>query len=402
MADQSLPIGPTADQRGSCAGIVVAGGSGQRAALGMPKQYAPYGNSTVLGHAVSKLSAGIGGPIMVVIPHGDSEAAKTALSGEGDLPARISLVPGGSSRRLSVRAGLEALAALPSPPDTVLIHDAARPDLPAEVIDRLIGALTDISGAIPVLPVADSMIAADGTLMGEPIARETLRRVQTPQAFRMADILAAHRAWPGGEDPSDDAQVLRAAGGKVALVDGDVRLAKLTYKEDFATTSRPGNSPPAFRIGSGYDVHRLVPGDALWLCGVHIAHDRALSGHSDADVALHALTDAILGAVADGDIGVHFPPSDPQWRGAASHIFLAHALERAKVRSYRIANLDLTIVCEAPKIGPHRPAMRERLAELTGVDIDVISVKATTTERLGFTGRGEGIAAQAQVLLARS
>ncbi len=377
------------------AGIIVAAGSGSRAGLDTPKQYAPYGRTTVLGHAVAMLREAIPGPILVVIPVGDQDAARRAI---GDCGA-VSFVPGGATRQESVRAGLEALAALPSPPDMVLIHDAARPDLPRSVARRLIAALREISGAIPVLPVVDSMVEANGNIMGAPARREDLRRVQTPQAFRFDDILAAHRGWEGPPSAGDDAQVLRKAGYPVALVDGDARLAKLTFKEDFAMPASPA---PAFRTGSGYDVHRFEPGDHVWLCGLRIDHDHGLAGHSDADVALHALTDAILGAVAIGDIGDHFPPSDPQWKGAASHIFLTHAVRLAAENGYDVANCDLTIICEAPKIGPHRSAMRERLAELLAVDISVISVKATTTERLGFTGRGEGIAAQAQVLLMKA
>ena len=373
----------------------MAAGSGSRAGLGTAKQYAPYGRTTVLGHAVAMLGKAIGGPILVVIPAGDQDAARRAI---GDCGA-VSLVPGGATRQESVRAGLEALAALPSLPDIVLIHDAARPDLPGSVARRLIAALREISGAIPVLPVVDSMVEASGNIMVAPARREDLRRVQTPQAFRFGDILAAHRAWQGAPDAGDDAQVLSKAGHSVALVDGDARLAKLTFKEDFAMPPAP---VPAFRAGSGYDVHRLQPGDHVWLCGVRIDHDRTLAGHSDADVALHALTDAILGAIAAGDIGDHFPPSDPQWKGAASHIFLTHAVRLAEESGYQVANCDLTIVCEAPKVGPHRMAMRQRLAELLAVDINVISVKATTTERLGFAGRGEGIAAQAQVLLMKA
>lgn len=396
MVDRSGADRNDTDRQGeTIAGIIVAAGSGSRAGLGTPKQYAPYGRTTVLGHAVAMLRKAISGPILIVIPPGDEDAARGAI---GDSSA-ISFVFGGATRQGSVRAGLEALAALPSPPTSVLIHDAARPDLPGCVAERLIAALRERSGAIPVLPVVDSMVEASGSIMGAPARREELRRVQTPQAFRFGDILAAHRAWEGPPSAGDDAQVLRKAGHEVALVDGDARLAKLTFKEDFAM---PPSPVPAFRTGSGYDVHRLEPGDHLWLCGVRIEHDRTLAGHSDADVALHALTDAILGAVAIGDIGDHFPPSDPQWKGAASHIFLTHAVRLAEENSYRLANCDLTIICEAPKVGPHRMAMRERLAELLAVDISVISVKATTTERLGFTGRGEGIAAQAQVLLMKA
>jgi len=223
--------------------------------------------------------------------------------------------------------------------------------------------------------------------------RETLRRVQTPQAFRFAEILAAHRAWDGATEAGDDAQVFAAQGGQVALVDGDERLHKITFAEDFADAM----APAAFRIGQGFDVHRLQEGEELWLCGLQIAHDKGLAGHSDADVALHAITDAVLGAIGDGDIGSHFPPSDPQWSGARSAKFLEHAVKLAAEAGFAIGNIDLTLICEAPKIGPHRDAMRASVAEIMGVEIAQVSVKATTTEKLGFTGRGEGIAAQAIV-----
>jgi 2-C-methyl-D-erythritol 4-phosphate cytidylyltransferase/2-C-methyl-D-erythritol 2,4-cyclodiphosphate synthase len=253
--------------------------------------------------------------------------------------------------------------------------------------------LQEHEGAIPVLPVVDSLVEANEAMMGAPARREALRRVQTPQAFRYEAMLAAHRAWQGDLNAGDDAQVARAAGMAVALVEGDEMLHKMTTLADFAAPVA------AMRIGMGYDVHRLDPGEELWLCGVRIEHSHGLSGHSDADVAIHALVDAILGALADGDIGSHFPPSDPQWRGASSDRFLAHAASRAAHAGYAIGNVDLTIVCEAPRIGPHREAMRARLAEILGVDIALVSVKATTTEKLGPMGRGEGIAAQAVVSL---
>ena len=271
----------------------------------------------------------------------------------------------------------------------MLIHDAARPDLPETVIARLLDALDNAPGAIPVLPVVDSLSRDENGLMVGTARREELRRVQTPQAFRFADIRSAHAAWEGDPVAGDDAQVLRAAGGAVAHIAGDERLAKLTFAEDFMTAL------PPMRVGMGYDVHRLAEGEELWLGGIRIEHERGLAGHSDADVALHAIVDALLGAIADGDIGSHFPPSDLQWKGASSDRFLAHAARLVTDAGYAVGNIDLTIICEAPKIGPHRQAMRERIAALLGVDINAISVKATTTERLGFTGRGEGIAAQA-------
>ena len=338
--------------------------------------------------AQPSLSAAAGvSPVIVAIPEGADEIASTALAGLDG----VRLVTGGATRQLSVRAALEALAG--DAPRLVLIHDAARPVLPRAVIDRLVDALDRQPGAIPVLPVVDSLTRAEGELMGEPARREELRRVQTPQAFRYADIIAAHHAWSGAASAGDDAQVARAAGLAIALVEGDEVLHKLTFAYDFAVQKLP------VRVGTGYDVHRLAEGEELWLCGVRIEHDRGLAGHSDADVAIHALVDAILGAIGAGDIGSHFPPSDPRWKGASSDRFLVHAVDLTREAGYAIGNVDVTIVCEAPKIGPHRTAMRERLAQVMQVPLAAVSVKATTTERLGATGRGEGIAAQAAATL---
>jgi 2-C-methyl-D-erythritol 4-phosphate cytidylyltransferase/2-C-methyl-D-erythritol 2,4-cyclodiphosphate synthase len=370
------------------AAVVVAAGQGLRADQPLPKQFALWRGKPVVRHSVDRLAAAGISPIVVCIPEGAEEIAAAALAG---IPA-VQFVIGAASRQGSVRAGLEALAA--SAPAAVLIHDAARPDLRHTVIDRLLAALAHQPGAIPVLPVVDSLVHADGADMGAPAQREALRRVQTPQAFRYADILAAHRGWAGPADAGDDAQVAQAAGLGVALVEGDEALHKLTFAHDF-------NTGPAVRVGTGYDVHRLEPGEELWLCGVRVEHSHGLAGHSDADVAIHALVDAILGAAGAGDIGQHFPPSDPQWRGASSDRFLAHAVQLAEEAGYALGNADVTIICEAPKIGPHRAAMRARLAEVMGVPIALVSVKATTTEQLGFTGRGEGIAAQAVATLTR-
>lgn len=369
------------------AAVIVAAGQGLRAGQPLPKQFAPWRGKPVVRHSAEALAASGITPIVVAIPAGAAEIATAALAGI----AGIRLVTGGATRQQSVRLALEALEQ--DAPAMVLIHDAARPVLPAAVIERLLGALDTEPGAIPVLPVVDSLTAADGAMMGAPARREELRRVQTPQAFRYADILAAHRAWSGAADAGDDAQVARAAGLAVALVDGDEALHKLTFASDFAAARAP------IRVGTGYDVHRFAPGEEMWLCGVRIEHHSGLSGHSDADVAIHALVDAILGAVGNGDIGSHFPPSDPQWKGASSDRFLVHAAKLAGEAGYRIGNVDVTIICEAPKIGPHRPAMRARLAELLGTSVEAVSVKATTTEKLGFTGRSEGIAAQAVATL---
>ena len=363
------------------AAVVVAAGKGLRAGQPLPKQFAMWRGKPVLRHSVEALLASGADPLIVAIPENGGAAASKALEGL----AGYQLVTGGATRQQSVARALSAIGSA----DRVLIHDAARPDLPETVIARLLDALDDAPGAIPVLPVVDSLSRDENGLMVGTARREELRRVQTPQAFRFADIRSAHAAWEGDPVAGDDAQVLRAAGGAVAHVAGDERLAKLTFAEDFMTAL------PPMRVGMGYDVHRLAEGEELWLGGIRIEHDRGLAGHSDADVALHAIVDALLGAIANGDIGSHFPPSDPQWKGASSDRFLAHAARLVTDAGYAVGNIDLTIICEAPKIGPHRQAMRERIADLLGVDINAISVKATTTERLGFTGRGEGIAAQA-------
>lgn len=368
------------------AAVIVAAGQGLRAGQSLPKQFALWRGKPVVRHSAEALAAAGIAPIVVAIPENAEELARAALDGV----AGVILVTGGATRQQSVRLALEVLEH--NAPDRVLIHDAARPQLSRPVIERLAAALADLPAATPVLPVVDSLAHAAGATMGAPARREDLRRVQTPQAFRFAAILAAHRAWQGAPDAGDDAQVARAAGLEVALVEGDEALHKLTFATDFG--------PPApIRVGTGYDVHRLADGEELWLCGVRIDHPRGLSGHSDADVAIHALVDAVLGALGQGDIGSHFPPSDPQWRGASSDRFLSHAVLLAAQAGYRIGNVDLTIVCEAPRIGPHREAMRARLAGLLGTEVEAVSVKATTTERLGFTGRGEGIAAQAVATL---
>ena len=372
------------------AAIVVAAGKGLRAGQPLPKQFARWRGKPVVRYSVETLLAAGAVEVVVAIPEGAAEIASESLSGLDG----FRLVVGGLTRQQSVLNALEAIN--DGSYTRVLIHDAARPDLPYHVIESLIDQLGVIEGAIPVLPVIDSLAIGNNGRMAGTAPREQLRRVQTPQAFRFDDILAAHRMWSGAPDAGDDAQVLRAAGGTVALVPGDERLAKLTYAEDFLSEQ------PAIRTGMGFDVHKLAAGEELWLGGVRIEHDKGLAGHSDADVALHAIVDALLGAIGDGDIGTHFPPSDPQWKGASSDRFLAHAANLLSEAGYSVGNIDLTIICEAPKIGPHRPAMRQRIAELLGVDIGRISVKATTTERLGFTGRGEGIAAQAIATVIRN
>ena len=374
----------------SFAAVVVAAGKGLRVGGDTPKQFREWRGKPLIRHSIERLLAAGASTLVVVVAEGAQEHAKAALEGLKGL----SLTNGGATRQDSVRAGLEALST--ASPRRVLIHDAARPDLPRAVIERLLAALDKHPGAIPTLPVVDSLaVASPVETMAGKAEREALRRVQTPQAFRFADILAAHRRWPGQTDAGDDAQVLAASSGSVALVQGDERLKKITFAEDLMDTA----TRPAFRIGQGFDVHRLAEGEELWLCGIKLEHTHGLAGHSDADVALHAITDAVLGAVGAGDIGTHFPPTDPQWRGARSGQFLEHAVKLADDAGYALGNIDLTIICEAPKIGPHRPAMRAEVARLTGLDENAVSIKATTTEKLGFTGRGEGIAAQAIVSL---
>ncbi len=369
------------------AAVIVAAGQGLRAGGPVPKQFTRWRGKPLLRHSAGAFAMLGARPIVVAIPPGAEEVAREALDGiEG-----LRLVPGGVTRQRSVRAALEALAE--ASPERVLIHDAARPDLPSRVVEALLVALDTHAAAIPVLPVVDSIAVASGAMMAAQARREELRRVQTPQAFRFAEILAAHRAWSGDAIAGDDAQVAKAAGTDVVMVEGDERLRKLTFAADFRTASA------MVRIGTGYDVHRLVAGEELWLCGLRVEHDKGLAGHSDADVGLHAVVDAILGACAQGDIGEHFPPGDPRWKDASSDQFIAHAVAQADNAGYRVGNVDVTLICEEPRIGPLREAMRGKLAALLGVDLAQVSVKATTTERLGFTGRGEGIAVQAAATL---
>ena len=365
----------------SFAAIVVAAGKGLRAGQPLPKQFAMWRGKPVLRHSVETLLDAGARPLVIAVPPDGEQAVLDALAGLDG----FALVTGGTTRQQSVK---KALAAVESA-ERILIHDAARPDLPLPVIERLLAALEHHPGAIPVLPVIDSLSVENDGVMSGTAPREQLRRVQTPQAFRFDAIFRAHQAWQDEASAGDDAQVLRANGGIVAHVQGDERLAKLTFAEDFMVQQL------SIRIGMGFDVHRLVEGEELWLGGIRLDHSKGLSGHSDADVALHAIVDALLGAVANGDIGSHFPPSDPRWKGASSDRFLEHAARLVREAGYGVGNVDLTIICEAPKIGPHRDAMRTRIADLLGVDIALVSVKATTTERLGLTGRGEGIAAQA-------
>lgn len=378
--------------------LIVAGGRGERAGLSLPKQYALLGGKAVLRWSAEVLLAhGDCAGLTVVIPQGDEARAlaEAALSG---LP--VTLATGGATRQASVAAGLAILDAEQA--DLVLIHDAARPGLDHATIDRLLDAFADatVHGAVPVLPVADTL-ARNERVLGDVVDRSALVRVQTPQAFRLAVIRQAHAAW-SGDAASDDAQMIRAMLGTVTMVEGRRELEKVTHQGDLehvASMLCPPVPQTSWRhaVGMGFDVHRLVAGDGVWLGGVLIPHDRKLEGHSDADVLLHAITDAVLGAIGDGDIGQHFPPSDPQWRGASSDRFLAHACQLVAESGGRIDHVDATVMCEAPKVGPHRQAIRECIAAIMGLPLARVSIKATTTERLGFTGRGEGIAAQAIV-----
>lgn len=364
------------------AALIVAAGTGERSGAPVPKQYMPVAGRPMLAWSHEALSRHPAiDTVLIVIGAGQEHMLAEAI-------AAPRFVTGGATRRESVAAGLAALDGF----DRVLVHDAARPFVPPAVIDRLLAALDTSDGAVPVLAIADTLVRDDGTT----VPRAGLHRVQTPQAFRFPRLRAAHAAWRGAE-ATDDAQMVRALGGLVALVQGDPVLDKITW---------PGDLPAAeqriareTRTATGFDVHRLEDGEQLWLGGVLIPHHQGLSGHSDADVALHAITDALLGTIAAGDIGMHFPPSDPRWRGAESGQFLRHALSLVLARGGRVTFVDLTVICEAPKIGPHRDAIRARIAELLDISRDRIGVKATTTERLGFTGRGEGIAAQAAVTI---
>jgi len=369
------------------AAVIVAAGRGARA--GGAKQWRDLAGKPVARWSLEALLQAGAKHVAVVIPEGDEGAAARAFAGL----ERWSAVPGGAERFDSVRAGLAAVARFE--PAAVLIHDAARPFLAQNVIDVLLKALEAADGAIPALPTVDTLKRRDDAGALETADRAGLMRAQTPQAFCFNVLMDCVAAWPAGEAPTDDAQVLEHAGRSVATTPGDARLFKLTYPEDFEMAEALAAARRATRIGQGFDVHAFADGDHVWLCGVRIAHGRALAGHSDADVGLHALTDALLGAIGEGDIGDHFPPTDPKWKGADSAVFLRHAAGLVAARGGRIVNADVTLVCEAPKIKPHREAMRARIAELLQVSVEQVSVKATTTEGLGFTGRREGIAAQA-------
>jgi len=365
------------------AAILVAAGSGSRFGAETPKQFLMLAGQPVIRHAARRLA----GHATWLQPVGDADAIRPALAGIDHLP----VVPGGATRQDSVRAGLEAL--VPHAPDLVLVHDAARPFFPDRTIPDLVEALRAHPGAIPAAPVADTLKRGTDGVIAATVPRDGLFRAQTPQGFRFRPLLDAHRSGLVGA--TDDASLLEAAGLSVALVTGSEDNIKLTYPEDLPRLERAMTQMMIPRVGTGFDVHVLTEGRKLFLCGIEVPHDRGLAGHSDADVGIHALCDAIYGALADGDIGRHFPPSQAEWKDADSARFLRHAAARVAERGGRIANVDVTLICERPRVSPHAAAMRQRLADLMGVRLDQVSVKATTTERLGFTGRGEGIAAQA-------
>ena len=367
------------------AAVLVAAGSGSRFGAETPKQFLPLAGRAVIRHAAEALAR----EVDLVQPVGEAAPILAALRGTACLPP----VPGGATRQASVRAGLEAL--LPYAPDIVLVHDAARPIIPPGTIPALLAALERAPGAIPAVPVADTLKRGSDGRIVETVPRAGLFRAQTPQAFRFAALLAAHRTRASGST-TDDASLLEELGQTVLLVPGAEDNIKLTYPEDLQRLERAmSGSNLAPRTGTGFDVHAFGDERPLVLCGVTVPHPRGLAGHSDADVGIHALCDAIYGALAEGDIGRHFPPSVAAWKNADSAQFLVHAAARIAVRGGRLANVDVTLICERPKIAPYAAAMTMRLAALLEVDPSRVSVKATTTEKLGFTGRGEGIAAQA-------
>ncbi|GIT92080.1 bifunctional enzyme IspD/IspF [Jannaschia pagri] len=365
--------------------LIVAAGRGTRAGGGLPKQYRPLGGRPIVARSIQAFDGLVDDVVLVIHPD-DKALAEAACPG-------VRMVHGAQTRSGSVRAGLAAVTT-----DTVLIHDAARPLVPRHVIEGVIAALAHGPAAAPALPVTDALWRGATTVEGTQ-DRSGLWRAQTPQGFHTQPLRAAHAAFEG--DAADDVEVARAHGLPVVITPGSDDNLKITTPGDFDRAERHMRERTTmdFRVGNGFDVHRFGDGDHVMLCGVRVPHGRGLQGHSDADVGLHTITDAVYGALAEGDIGTHFPPSDPQWKGAESGQFLRHAVDLAASRGFAIANVDCTLICEMPKIGPHAAAMRGRVADLMGLEVDRVSVKATTTERLGFAGRGEGIACQATVAL---
>lgn len=376
------------------AAVIVAAGRGERAGAGEgPKQYRAIGGRPVIWHTLHAFAGHPRiGDIVVAIHPDDEPLFRAAAANYAD---RVNVVHGSSTRQRSTLAALQTLRV--ARPDAVLIHDGVRPFVDHALVDRTIAAIDDRQGALPCLPVSDTLKRGAGDLVDGTVPRAGLFAAQTPQGFPFAAILAAHEAAAGGPEFTDDAAIAEHAGMAVRLVAGSPDNVKLTWARDIAAADEKLSAGQAFwpdvRAGTGYDVHAFEPGDRVTLCGIAIPHSQRLSGHSDADVALHALTDALLATCGAGDIGDHFPPSDPQWRGAPSRIFLEHAAKIVRSKGGRIANADITLICEAPRIGPHRNAMRNAVAHMLGISVDRVSVTATTNEKLGFVGREEGIAA---------
>ena len=376
------------------AAIIVAAGRGTRVGGAVPKQWRDLSGRAVAAWTLDVFRTSPLIDRIILVLHADDMGLAPGYDGHDD----VSVVTGGASRDASVRAGLEAL--VDTGTSQVLIHDVARPLVDHALIARICAALETSPGAAPALPVSDALWqGVDGTVQST-VDRSGLYRAQTPQGFDFQTILAAHRVHKG--TAADDVEIACAHGIDVAIVAGDERNLKITEEADFARAEMMMGQAMDIRVGNGFDVHRFGDGDHVTLCGIQIPHERGLQGHSDADVGMHALTDAIYGALADGDIGRHFPPTDPQWKGAASDIFLTHAIGRATTAGYRLNNADVTLICEEPKIGAYAVAMAETLADICGIAPDRISVKATTSERLGFTGRGEGIAASATATLVKT
>ena len=370
--------------------LIVAAGKGERAGTSLPKQYEPLAGQPMLRRTVQAFD---GYPVQVVIGPGQDELAARALDGL-DIAAPVT---GGATRQESVRLGLEALES--QAPDFVLIHDAARPLVSPKVIGDIARALANgADGALPMVAASDTLRRRESDGRFTLVSRDNLYRAQTPQGFVYGKILAAHRAHAATE-VTDDVALAELAGLKVAMVEGEEKNIKVTRKEDFALAEKllggGGSMNEDWRTATGYDVHKFTDGDHIWLCGLKVPHTHGLEGHSDADVGLHAITDALLGCIGEGDIGQHFPPTDERWRGAASWKFLDHAAALVRNKGGVISNVDVTLICERPKVGPHRDAMKAKIADILAIDASRVSVKATTTEGLGFTGRREGIAAQA-------
>lgn len=390
MTDPQTPPAPSR----RTAAVIVAAGRGLRAGGGLAKQWRSLAGTPVLSRTLAAFRAAPEVSAILLVVHPDEHARASALLRPGER-----LVEGGASRDASVRNALEALDGEGF--SRVLIHDGARPLVSPGLITRVAAALEAAPAAAPALAVTDALWRGDAGRVQAAVPRDGLWRAQTPQGFHFPAILAAHRARTG--PASDDVEVALAAGLDVAIVEGEEDNLKLTFEPDFARAEAMLRGRKVdFRIGNGFDVHAFGPGDHVWLCGVKIAHSHGLVGHSDADVGMHALTDALYGALAEGDIGRHFPPTNPEWKGAASHIFLSHAMKRVRARGYRLANCDVTLICERPKIGPHALDMQAELSRIMEVEMGCVSVKATTSERLGFTGREEGIAALATAALVQA